>query len=67
MNKEIRKQLTRAERDREHFRTRKFTGHTWGQIECRTCGNTIKVYSTGNVSEQGAKYLRKFIDKHRNH
>lgn len=63
-HKEIRKAIEEAQQ--LGLAVRRFSGHTWGQVEC-SCGAHIKIYSTGNNPEFGAKLIRKFIRRHRDH
>jgi hypothetical protein len=64
LHKEIRKAI--AEAEGAGLRVVTFSGHTWGQVECR-CGQYIKIYSTGRNPEFGAKLIRGFTRKHRDH
>jgi len=64
MHKEVRRAIEEARR--AGFLVRELSGHTWGRIEC-SCGQHVKVFSTGRNPEQGAKLIRKFIAKHRGH
>ena len=64
LHKEIRKAIEEAQR--HGLATRHFSGHTWGQVEC-SCGADIKIYSTGSNPDFGAKLIRKFIQRHRDH
>lgn len=63
-HKEIRKAL--AEAESAGLAIRETSGHTWGWVSCR-CGQRIAVYSTGNNPEHGAKLIRRFVQKHREH
>jgi hypothetical protein len=64
LHKEIRKAIEEALS--LGLTVRQFSGHTWGQVEC-SCGAHIKIYSTGTNPEFGAKLIRKFIQRHRDH
>jgi hypothetical protein len=64
LHKEIRKAIEEAER--LGLTVRQFSGHTWGQVEC-PCGAHLKIYSTGRNPEFGAKLIRKFTQRHRDH
>lgn len=64
MHKEVRHAIDEARR--AGFQVRELSGHTWGRIEC-SCGQHVKVFSTGRNPEHGAKLIRKFIAKHRGH
>lgn len=64
LHKEIRKAIEEAQR--LGLTIRHFSGHTWGQVEC-SCGADIKIYSTGCNPEFGAKLIRRFIRRHRDH
>ncbi len=45
---------------------RPLSGHTWGWVVC-SCGEHVKVFSTGRNPEQGAKFIRRFVVKHSDH
>jgi hypothetical protein len=45
---------------------RPLSGHTWGWVVC-SCGEHVKVFSTGRNPEQGAKLIRRFVVKHSDH
>lgn len=65
MNKEIRKAVEEARA--VGLTVRELSGHTWGWIVCEADKDHIKVFSSGRNAEFGAKLIRKFIVKHRNH
>lgn len=64
LHKEIRRAI--AEAEQAGLRVATFSGHTWGQVEC-SCGQHIKIYSTGRNPEFGAKLIRRFTRRHRDH
>ncbi|QRY51716.1 hypothetical protein [Mycolicibacterium septicum] len=63
-HKEIRKAI--AEAESAGLTVRETSGHTWGYVVC-TCGQRIAVFSTGKAPEHGARLIRKFTAKHREH
>ncbi|MGH3273719.1 MAG: hypothetical protein ACRDNZ_05255, partial [Streptosporangiaceae bacterium] len=64
LHKEIHKAI--AEAEQVGLRVVTFSGHTWGQVEC-SCGQHIKIYSTGRNPEFGAKLIRGLTRRHRDH
>jgi hypothetical protein len=64
LHKEIRKALDEAEA--AGLTVRPLSGHTWGWVMC-SCGEHVKVFSTGRNPEHGAKLIRKFTAKHNDH
>lgn len=65
MNKEVRKAIKEAQA--AGLTIRELTGHTWGWIICEADNEHIAIYSTGRNAEFGAKLLRRFIARHRDH
>ncbi|MEV8610315.1 hypothetical protein AB0383_20710 [Amycolatopsis sp. NPDC051373] len=65
LHKEIRKAL--AEAERAGFTIEPKSGHTYAWLVCSPCGQHAPVYSTGRDPENGAKIIRRFIAKHRDH
>ena len=64
LHKEIRKALDEAEA--VGLTVRPLSGHTWGWV-VRSCGEHVKVFSTGRNPEQGAKLIRRFVVNHSDH
>ncbi|MBE1875995.1 hypothetical protein [Myceligenerans pegani] len=64
MHKEIRKVVKEAEK--LGFTIKRLDGHTWGWIVC-SCGKHTQVFSTGKNPEGGARLIKAWIDKHKEH
>ena len=64
MHKEVRKAVDYA--TRLGFTVRPLNGHTKAWIVCE-CGDHTKVFSTGKNPENGAKKIRRWVDKHKEH
>jgi hypothetical protein len=68
MNKEVRKAVDEAGRVGLPITQNIGTStHAWGHVNCHECGQRIAVYSTGKAAEHGAKLIRRFTRKHREH
>lgn len=67
MNKEIRKALDEAaDAGLKAVPNIGRSAHTWGYLTC-DCGQRFAIYSTGKAAEHGAKLIRQWIRKHREH
>lgn len=40
------------------------SGHRWGMVTCRVCGDDVAVWSTPRVPEHNAAAIRRFASKH---
>lgn len=66
-DKEIRKALDEAaEAGLKHTANTGRSSHTWGYLNC-TCGERFAIYSTGRNPENGAKLIRQWTRKHKEH
>jgi hypothetical protein len=63
-HKEIRKALEEAQS--AGLAVVETSGHAFGYVVC-SCGQRIPVYSTGRNPEHGAKLLRRFTTRHKEH
>jgi hypothetical protein len=39
-------------------------GHRWGMAVCRTCGDSVAIWSTPRVPENHAAAIHRFANKH---
>ncbi|MTD55709.1 hypothetical protein [Amycolatopsis pithecellobii] len=65
LHKEIRKAIDEA--TDLGFKVEPKSGHTYAWIICSSCGQHVQVFSTGRNPENGAKVIRRFVAKHRDH
>lgn len=64
MHKEVRKAVDYA--TKQGFTVKRLNGHTWGWIVC-TCGKHEQVFCTARDPEGGARKIKKWVDKHKEH
>ncbi len=39
-------------------------GHSWGRIDCPSCGQRLSVWSTPKNADNHGKQIRRFIQRH---